>query len=172
MPGKRQKILVAAVGVGLVGSEFVKQLQSIPAASSPFKLVALFSSSRALYAPEGESISATLDWKTSLKESATAADLKVLTDKVRAFVQAGEKVVVVDNTSSEDVSSYYPIWLEAGVNVATASKKGLSGDNALFEAIVDASRASGAKMLHESSVGAGLPVIAPLKELVATGDKV
>jgi homoserine dehydrogenase len=78
----------------------------------------------------------------------------------------------VDNTSSDDVAAMYPSWLEKGINVVTPNKKAFSGDINLYQSILSASKKSGAKFLNEATVGAGLPVISTLKELVMTGDKV
>jgi homoserine dehydrogenase len=54
----------------------------------------------------------------------------------------------------------------------TPNKKAFSGSSKLWQAILSASATSGARVYHESSVGAGLPVISTLKDLVATGDTV
>lgn len=78
----------------------------------------------------------------------------------------------MDNTSSEDVAESYPSFLRRGINIVTPNKKAFSGSYELWQDIVTAAEKSGAKVLHESSVGAGLPVISTLKDLVATGDKV
>jgi homoserine dehydrogenase len=80
--------------------------------------------------------------------------------------------VLVDNTSSDDVAALYPTWLGNGINVVTPNKKAYSGDLGLYESILHASEKSGARFLNESTVGAGLPIISTLKELVMTGDKV
>lgn len=58
------------------------------------------------------------------------------------------------------------------MNVITPNKKAFSGDAALYDQILQAALESGAKFLNESTVGAGLPIISTLKDLVATGDKV
>lgn len=168
----QQKILVAVVGVGLVGSEFINQLLSIPPQSSPFKLVSLSSSSRTLFTGKANPIEPNAPWKSLLASSKEAADLKTLTAHLTQFVGEKERVALVDNTSSEDIAGMYPAWLKAGINVITPNKKAFSGDAELFAKILSASQESGAKFLNEATVGAGLPVIAPLKELVATGDKV
>ncbi|KAJ3516487.1 hypothetical protein NLJ89_g1093 [Agrocybe chaxingu] len=168
----QQKILVAVVGVGLVGSEFISQLLSIPPQVSHFKLVSLTSSSKTLFAGKESPITPNAQWKSKLAESTAPADLKELTTKLTQLVAEKERVALVDNTSSEDVAALYPVWLKAGIHVVTPNKKAFSGEAALFENILAASRESGAKFLNEATVGAGLPVIAPLKELVATGDKI
>jgi hypothetical protein len=58
------------------------------------------------------------------------------------------------------------------VHVVTPNKKAFSGSQDLYDRIVAASREGGAKFLHEATVGAGLPVLSTLKDLVGTGDKV
>jgi homoserine dehydrogenase len=58
------------------------------------------------------------------------------------------------------------------VSIVTPNKKAFSGSYKLWQDIFSAAESSGAKVYHESSVGAGLPVISTLKDLVDTGDKV
>ncbi|KAF9559171.1 aspartate kinase homoserine dehydrogenase [Agrocybe pediades] len=168
----QQKILVAVIGVGLVGSEFINQLLSIPQNLSPFKLISLTSSSRSLFTDKDAPIQPNDPWKSRLASSEAPADLKALTSQLTQLVASKERVALVDNTSSDDVAALYPTWLKEGINVITPNKKAFSGDAQLFADIVKASQESGAKFLNEATVGAGLPVIAPLKELLATGDKI
>lgn len=78
----------------------------------------------------------------------------------------------MDNTSSEEVAEAYPLFLGRGVSIVTPNKKAFSGSYKLWQDIFEASDSSGAKVYHESSVGAGLPVISTLKDLVDTGDEV
>lgn len=85
---------------------------------------------------------------------------------------APAKVVLVDNTSSQDVAELYPLALSKGISVVTPNKKAFSGSYKLWQDIFSAASSSGAKVYHESSVGAGLPVISTLKDLIDTGDKV
>ncbi|KAF9051826.1 aspartate kinase homoserine dehydrogenase [Panaeolus papilionaceus] len=172
MSASQPKILVAVVGVGLVGSELINQLLSIPKQVTPFKLISLTSSKRTLFAGKENPIQSATQWKDDLAASSSPADLKELTTKLVDLVGRKERVALVDNTSSEEVAALYPTWLKSGINVVTPNKKAFSGEKALFDAILEASRESGAKFLNEATVGAGLPVIAPLKELVATGDKI
>lgn len=165
------QIHVAIVGVGLVGSELIHQLLSIPQNVSPFRLISLSSSTRYTF-DSTKPIQPTDDWKSALKTSTEKADLLALTGRLHSLVQANERVALVDNTSSDAVAALYPLWLEKGIHVITPNKKAFSGDVDLYNTIIQNSRASGARYLNESTVGAGLPVINTLKELVGTGDKV
>ena len=85
---------------------------------------------------------------------------------------APSKVILVDNTSSQLVADSYPAFLSKGISIVTPNKKAFSGTYPLWQDIFAAAAQSGAKVYHESSVGAGLPVISTLKELVDTGDEV
>lgn len=85
---------------------------------------------------------------------------------------APSKVVLVDNTSSQEVANTYPLFLSRGISVVTPNKKAFSGSYKLWQDIFTAASISGAKVYHESSVGAGLPVISTLKDLIDTGDEV
>lgn len=169
----QQPINVAVVGVGLVGSEFMRQLLSLPV-PSPFRVISISSSTRTLFLGKDNPIVAgnSWDWKALLASSITAPDLWMLTAQLSALVQANQRVALVDNTSSDEVASFYPTWLRSGIHVVTPNKKAFSGDAELYENIVMACKETGAKCLHEATVGAGLPVIAPLKEILATGDRV
>jgi homoserine dehydrogenase len=169
----QQPIHVAVVGVGLVGSEFMRQLLSLPP-PSPFRVISLSSSTRTLFLGKDNAITPgnTWDWKAMLATSPTPSDLWLLTAQLSALVQANERIALVDNTSSDEVASFYPTWLRSGINIVTPNKKAFSGEAELYDEIVMACTETGTKCLYEATVGAGLPIIAPLKEILATGDKV
>jgi homoserine dehydrogenase len=93
-------------------------------------------------------------------------------DTVDYLASAPAKVVLVDNTSSQDVADAYPLILSRGINIVTPNKKAFSGSLKLWQDIFTSAATSGAKIYHESSVGAGLPIISTLKDLVETGDRV
>ena len=82
------------------------------------------------------------------------------------------KAIIVDNTSSQEIADQYPQFLMHGINVVTPNKKAFSGSYQLWQNVFSAAAHSGAGVYHESTVGAGLPVISTLKELIDTGDEV
>ena len=169
-----KEILVGIIGVGLVGSELVSQILSIPTARNPFKIVFLSSSRKALY----DTVTSPDAWKAALDTSSDPADLKAVAGYLKNLVAQGSgatqrQAVIVDNTSSDDVARLYPEWLKAGISVVTPNKKAFSGDKAVWDAILAAAAAPGAgRWLNESTVGAGLPVINTLKEMLGSGDRV
>lgn len=164
-------------GAGGVGKCFLSQLQHLasrlsqsPSTPTYLSLIYLSTSKKALYHSDYKSLS---NWETELQSSdKTTLPLPQLADYL---VKAPGKVVLVDNTSNQEVADSYPSFLKKGVSVVTPNKKAFSGSYALWQEIfAAASNGSGAGgwVFHESSVGAGLPVISTLKELVETGDEI
>jgi homoserine dehydrogenase len=90
------------------------------------------------------------------------------------LTRAPGRAILVDNTSSQDLANAYPAFLAKGVSIVTPNKKAFSSDLGLWEDIFSAvARSQGRSLIyHESSVGAGLPVISTLKDLITTGDQV
>src|SRR5690606_36205058 len=79
--------------------------------------------------------------------------------------------LIVDCSGSEAIARHYPKWLAAGIHVVTPSKHAGSGDWERYVAIREAQR-SGARFMSEATVGAGLPVINTLRNLLDTGDEI
>lgn len=91
---------------------------------------------------------------------------------VRYLSSTPSKVVVVDNTSSGQLAQAYPLFLQNGISIVTPNKKAFSGSYQLWEEIFSAAASAGSFVYHESSVGAGMPIISTLNDMVLTGDKV
>lgn len=115
-------------------------------------------------------------WEADL-EASTSAPLTT-TQTLQFLAELPDQRVLVDNTSSQDVADAYPAFLTQGISIVTPNKKAFSSGLDLWDAIRDASyrphgpHRSRGLVYHESSVGAGLPVISTLTDLVATGDTV
>ncbi len=79
--------------------------------------------------------------------------------------------VIIDCSASGAVADRYAGWLAAGIHVVTANKQAGGGDGARLARIRAAARDSGAKFRYEATVGAGLPIISTLRDLLDTGDR-
>lgn len=80
--------------------------------------------------------------------------------------------VFVDCTASEDVAAVYQSLLESNVSVVTANKIASSSSYAAYIKLKETARDKGVKFLFETNVGAGLPIISPINDLVKSGDKI
>ncbi|KAJ2787284.1 Homoserine dehydrogenase [Coemansia interrupta] len=165
---------VAIVGPGLVGGALIEQLvaysKSPRFSSLPIAIVGLINSKK--MAISTSFASADLDsWKDNvLGSSAVPADLTSFVNQLSALPAP---VALVDCTSSDSVAEQYPEWLSKGLHIVTPNKKGFSNDYGLFKKIQQLSSGSeGPSVYHEATVGAGLPVLSTLNDLVRTGDKI
>lgn len=170
-------IRVVVIGPGLVGSCFLDQFSSALKDSSwsyanVFQLSAVVNSKKMLVGQSGEDLTA---WRSAIdSEEATQANIAHLKDILSST--PGAQSVFIDCTSSQAVADQYPDWLSAGIHVITPNKKAFSGDLNLYQQIKALSSvgANDKKPLvyHESTVGAGLPILQTICGLLATGDRI
>ncbi|KAL8716242.1 MAG: hypothetical protein Q9220_000147 [cf. Caloplaca sp. 1 TL-2023] len=167
------KVFIAVIGVGGVGRCFLTQCSHILPRYSNTSLVLITRSNRSLKVP---SFSHTLSLSTWEKDLAASSSPTLSTSEVLEFlIPAPGKCILIDNTSNQDVAASYPDFLAKGITVVTPNKKVFSSDLNLWQSIVESAypkNSNGGLIYHESSVGAGLPIISTLKDLVETGDEV
>jgi aspartokinase/homoserine dehydrogenase 1 len=80
--------------------------------------------------------------------------------------------VIIDCTASEAVAARYPHWLARGIHVITPNKKAFSGPYDQYRNLQAAADEGSAHYFYETTVGAALPVISTLCDLIYTGDAV
>ena len=168
-----QTLSVGIIGPGHVGRALLSQLAaSLPRLRAQsrldVRLRAVGDSRRMLLSDPG------LDPGTALAalrdgdgDTHAATDLDAFAAHVRA--EHLPHALIVDCSASSAVAEMYPRWLAAGIHVVTPNKHAGSGDWARYTAIRDAQR-EGGRFLYEATVGAGLPVIMTLRNLLDTGD--
>lgn len=167
-------ILLDHPGAGGVGKCFLSQLEQLAKRRPDPKLVLCYISttSKSLYSSNYSPIDVPTALSQLQTSSVGAPPALPKVAEYLASVPAGSKAVLIDNTSSQDVAESYPLFLSRGVSIVTPNKKAFSGNYKLWQDIFSAAASGGAKIYHESSCGAGLPVISTLKDLVDTGDEV
>ncbi|QIW95724.1 hypothetical protein AMS68_001242 [Peltaster fructicola] len=175
-----QNIFVAVVGVGGVGKAFLGQLQhlqkQLQSRRTPItlSLVLVRRSNAQLFSQDFKPITIA----NALNELAQSqGEVQPLTATIDALAKAPGRVVLVDNTSSQDLANEYPSILKNGISIVTPNKKAFSYNYELWTDIFAAAAngtgsPDGGYVFHESTVGAGLPVLSTLHELINTGDRV
>lgn len=158
---------VAIIGSGVVGSAFIEQLANL---SSPYNLNVIYlarSSKEAIYFSTLEPVDLT-NWQT-----APANPILPIKDLLAFMKKALHHSVLVDNTSNEQVASSYADFLKRGISVVTPNKKAFSSSLEEWNKIFKPTDSfCGGLIYHEATVGAGLPIIGPLRDMVATGDTI
>lgn len=80
--------------------------------------------------------------------------------------------VVIDCTASDSIAARYPQWLAAGLGVVTANKRANARELAFYRQIQQAADAGAAPYRFETTVGAAIPLLGPLRALALRGERV
>jgi len=167
---------VIVLGFGLIGRELVRMLPRVKTRVRP-NIVALIDRSGFVFAPGGipaRKLAALADRKAEGRplasfdggREATAAEALA-----HIATHALVHPVVADLTANETLPALRSA-LHAGMNIVLANKRPLSASLHDVEALQALARKHGCRILHETTVGAGLPVMDSYAKLVETGDKV
>ncbi len=100
-------------------------------------------------------------------------DYQALGEKLLAQSSATSGIpVIADVTASAAVQAHYQDWLTSGISVVAANKGIFAGPEANYQALLDACQNSPARLFHETTVGAGLPVLGTLQALKASSHEI
>lgn len=160
-----QTISVGVIGPGNVGQAFLRQL-----AATRERLLKSSNVDLRVRAVMGSKKMVLGDPTVPLDDVKSKFDRDADFDAFTAHVQADHlpHAVIVDCSSSDAVADRYAGWLDKGIHVITPNKSAGSGPWKRYESL----KAKGARFRYESTVGAGLPVITTLRDLIDTGDEV
>jgi aspartokinase/homoserine dehydrogenase 1 len=161
---------VFVVGHGLIGRTLLDQIQEYRESLHrdhhvELTIVGLTNSSRMIIDEEGISPAHAEELLNSVP-----ADLQAF---VHRMIQLNlPHSVFVDCTASAEVTHWYHTVLSRHIAVVTPNKKGQSGSLSEYKLIKEAAKLPGSRFLFETSVGAGLPVIGTLNDLLRSGDSI
>jgi len=99
-----------------------------------------------------------------------ALDLDAFADHVQT--EHLPHAVIVDCTADEGIARRYADWLRRGIHVVTPNKRANTLELGYYQELRALGGGAGAHYLYETTVGAGLPIIQTLRDLVDTGDEV
>ena len=159
------------MGVGNVGEKFIEQIHQQKKYLKEnlkinLRVIALSNSRKMHFDEEGISLK---EWQ-SLVENGEAASKEGFISKVAALNLRNS--IFVDITANEEVSKTYEQYLKQNVAVVTCNKIACSSAYNNYKNLKNLSRQFKAPFLFETNVGAGLPIIDTVKNLIASGDKV
>lgn len=80
--------------------------------------------------------------------------------------------IIVDCTASEEVADMYEGWLKRGINVISPNKKMGAGSLERYRRVMEIKRDSEVMWFYDSTVGAQLPIISMLHDVLQTGDSI
>ena len=168
-----QKTLnVFVVGVGNIGTELLSQIKGHKEFLAKnnlinIKILGLTNTKKMLIDVDGIDLG---NWKELLNASEKEANLE-------EFIRQMKKLnlpncVFIDNTASPYPSKFYKGAFEASISVVTCNKIANSGEYAQFAELKNTAQKHGVDFYYETNVGAGLPIIKTLNDLIVSGDKI
>ncbi|CAD7703477.1 unnamed protein product [Ostreobium quekettii] len=163
---------VGLVGPGLVGGTLMDQMKEqkellCEKYKIDIRVLALANSSKMLLHPTGIDLD---NWQTEFQNKAESCDLSRLADHLSGNIVAN--TVILDCTASDTPPCHYLEWINKGIHIITPNKKLGAGPLDRYLDVRQSQRESYTHWYYEATVGAGLPVVATLKHLLETGDKI
>jgi bifunctional aspartokinase / homoserine dehydrogenase 1 len=159
------------VGTGTVGNSLIQQIKQqrehlLEEHRLKINVIGISRSKKMAINPEGIDLDHYLDEI----EKGQAANLN-------SFVEAIEELnfrnsVFVDCTAEDVVSKIYQKVINSYVSVVTANKVACSSDYGLYKELKRTSVHNNVKFMFETNVGAGLPIISTINDLIRSGDKI
>jgi aspartokinase/homoserine dehydrogenase 1 len=109
-------------------------------------------------------------WQNDLESSPYQADLREFINRMKEMNLPN--CVFIDNTASPVPVGFYEEVFKANISVITCNKIGNSASYKQYRTFKDTARSHGVDFFYETNVGAGLPIINTLKNLMNSGDRV
>jgi aspartokinase/homoserine dehydrogenase 1 len=168
----RKLLNLFVVGTGLIGNALINMISEQFSKLAKENLlevnvVAVANSKKMLFQEEGLKLKSAVD---EMKQNGEAMRMVSFVDQMLNLNLPNS--IFVDCTSSLEVTDFYETILSANISIVTPNKKANSGSLEKYKALKSTAFKRGAKFLYETNVGAGLPVINTLNDLLLSGDKV
>ena len=159
-------------GIGTVGSSLIEQIHSQQEKLKQerglkLKVVGIANGHHALFTRSGIDLS---NYRAELEEKGIPSSPQVLHDEIIGMNIFNS--VFVDCTASPAIAGLYKVFLSHNIAVVAANKIAASAEYDIYAELKYIARQRGVKFLFETNVGAGLPVINTINDLINSGDKI
>ena len=160
------------LGTGNIGQTLFKQLN----AHSNYlqehngiqvKIAGVSNTRKMIFSGDGISLD---NWREDLQANGEAADLKEFVARMKGMNLPN--CVFIDNTASPKPVEFYEEVFNSNISVITCNKIGNSASYQQYKTFHDAAKQHGVDFFYETNVGAGLPIIGTLKNLMNSGDRI
>jgi len=169
--GNMRQLNVFITGVGNVGGKLIEQIKNQKKYLKQnlkinLRIIGLSNSRTMVFDDNGLDLE---DWNNLLKKGEKAG-LEGFFEQIKQFNLRNS--IFVDVTANQEVSNFYQDYLRQSIAVVACNKIACSSDFDNYSNLKRLSRKYNAPFLFETNVGAGLPVIDTLNNLIASGDKI
>lgn len=160
------------VGVGTVGRHLLQQIRQqqenlLKNKALSLKVVGISNSRKCIFNREGIDIDNYQQLLEDAEIPATPQRIKEEIINMNIF-----NSVFVDCTASPEIAALYDDLLSHNINVVAANKIAASSEYSNYAKLKNIARRKDVKFLFETNVGAGLPIINTINNLINSGDKI
>ena len=168
----RRRAHVFLFGAGTIGRQLLELMEQLSAQwlehlNLHICLVGLANSRHMVWNKRGIEFDEAL---RQLNAAALARDLEAIVDHLAT--SRLDRLIVIDATASNEIAELYPVLLEHNIAVVTPNKRANTLDSAFYDRLHRAAREHQVPYFYETTVGAGLPVISTLRDLIRSGDEI
>ena len=163
---------VFLLGIGLVGGNLLEQIKQqqpklLKEKHLKIKLAGVANSKKMLFDREGIDIATFRERLLTEGHESSLAQFKNEIIRLNMY-----NSIFVDCTANAQAAGLYAELLNANISIVTANKVAASSDYENYALLKKIAKRKGAKFLFETNVGAGLPIITTLNDLVNSGDTI
>jgi len=159
------------IGVGNVGSKLLEQIEKQKQYLEDnlllrIRVIAISNSRKMILGNESLDLN---NWEKNL-ENGVQADINAFFSHVKGLNLRNS--IFVDNTANDSIAYEYERYLNNNIGVVTCNKIACADSLENYKNLKRSSRKYGSPFLFETNVGAGLPIIDTLNNLIASGDQI
>lgn len=160
------------VGVGLIGSTLLEQIRQQAGflrekRSLEIKVAGLANSRKMIFSEAGIDLE---HWREKLEQAAETFSMHRFVEFIKTLNLPN--AIFLDNTASEDVAGFYEKILDASISISTPNKLAASSPWLHYLRLKQLAAKRGVHWRYETNVGAGLPIITTLNDLIQSGDRI
>ncbi|KAA3625487.1 MAG: bifunctional aspartate kinase/homoserine dehydrogenase I [Bacteroidetes bacterium] len=160
------------IGVGLIGSTLLKQIKAHAdhlktQQSIELKVIGLSNSKKMTFNEDGINLDT---WEKALENSETVSNIPGFIEHMKDMNLSN--TIFVDNTANEMIAGHYESILDSSISISTPNKIATSSSYLQYTRLKNIANRRGVQFMYETNVGAGLPVISTLNDLIVSGDTI
>lgn len=160
------------VGTGLIGKTLIQQIQGQAdflreKRGQELRLVGVANSRKMLFREDGISL---LHWEQELMEEGEQMNINSFVNYMDHLNLSNS--IFIDNTASAEVAACYETILDRSISISTPNKVAASSAYSRYRNLKDLAGQRGIQFCYETNVGAGLPLLSTLSDLMSSGDEI
>jgi bifunctional aspartokinase / homoserine dehydrogenase 1 len=167
----RKSLALVIIGVGNIGGTLLRQLHAqhayLRTHGFDVKVIGLANSKRFVLSADGISLGR---WREMLMASRRRMNPHALAEQLAQLELTN--AALVDCTADASIVDAYPAFVNANLHIITPNKRANVLPWRRYAALMELLRARRKHFLYEANVGAGLPIMSTLRDLIASGDEV